>query len=172
MEKYIFKKYDSSLQRLYAREKAKLKRLLTEDTQIEHIGSTAVCGLGGKGIIDIIISVNKKDIERIKKRLNEGGYNWKPKAGEKDRFFFEKDYKYRGKMRRVHIHLTNKNSKIWKRCILIRDYLKQNEQDARKYERLKKEAVKLCKGEGKVYRECKKSFINKLEKKALKGKKL
>jgi len=52
--------------------------------------------------------------------------------------------------------------------IAIRDYLKKHKGIAREYEKIKKEAVKYAKGEGKRYREYKNSFLQKIEKLALK----
>ena len=51
MEKYKFRKYDPKFGELFKREKAKLKKIIP-GIKIEHIGSTAVPSLGGKGIID------------------------------------------------------------------------------------------------------------------------
>ena len=53
MEKYKFRKYDENFSLLYKRELARLKRLLPRHANIEHIGSTAVKGLKGKGLIEI-----------------------------------------------------------------------------------------------------------------------
>ncbi len=165
MEKYTFKPYKKNFPKLYQREKVKLKKILTKDTKIEHIGSTAVPKLKGKGIIDIIISINKKNIKKIKDKLQKAGYEFKPKAGDKNRFFFEKDYKHKGKIRRVHLQLTHHNSYVWRRSIAVRDYLRKNPKQSKRYAEIKKKAVK--KGKGKAYRKYKKSFLDKLEKKAL-----
>ena len=52
--------------------------------------------------------------------------------------------------------------------ITVRDYLEKNPKAIKEYERVKKEAIKHAKGEGKKYREYKKSFLQKIEKLALK----
>lgn len=167
MKKYTFKKYDKKFPELYRKEKTRLKKILPKNIEIEHIGSTAVLGLGGKGIIDILILLNKKEVNKVKKGLQELGYNFKPNAGDKNRLFFEKDYKYQGKTRRVHVHLTS-NKKLLKKDVVVRDYLRENKKEIRKYSVLKKEATKICKGKGKVYQNYKKSFLDRLTKKILK----
>lgn len=169
IQKYVLRAYNPHFPKFYKREKVKLKKILTKDAKIEHIGSSAVIGLSGKGIIDIIISVAKKDIEKTKKKLQEKGYKFKPLAGDKERLFLEKDYKYLGKIRRVHIHLTRHNSPIWKKCIAVRDYLRNNPKEAEEYIKIKKKAIKIAREEGKIYRSYKKSFLDKLEEKALKS---
>ena len=170
MQKYIFQPYSKRFQQLFKREKEKLKKLLPPNTKIEHIGSTAVPNLGGKGIIDIIISYKNKEIKKIKNTLIREGYEFKPKAGDKQRLFFQKDYKYRNNIRRVHLHLTTHNSLVWKRCTAVKEYLKKYLKEAKGYEEIKKKAVKICEGEGKIYRSYKKDFLNELTKKALRGK--
>ncbi|WP_079988557.1 GrpB family protein [Candidatus Protochlamydia sp. W-9] len=42
---------------------------------IEHIGSTAVLRLGGKGIVDIAIAVNKKDMDAVPKHFKAWDMN-------------------------------------------------------------------------------------------------
>ncbi len=167
MKKYVFNKYEEKFPELYRREKTKLKKILPRNVKIEHVGSTAILGLGGKGIIDILIASSKKDIQKIKKKLIKGGYEFKSKAGDKNRLFFEKNYKYQRKVRRVHAHVTIINSKVWKGTIAVKDYLKQNKRIAKKYEQIKKKAVHNAKGEGKKYQDYKKSFLDTIEKKAL-----
>jgi len=161
-EKYIFRGHGKNFSNLYKRERVKLRKILIKDAKIEHIGSTAVPGLGGKGIIDIIISVNKKNIGKTKNKLKERGYEFKPEAGDKERLFFEKDYQYKGKTRRVHLHLTPHNSLVWREFIAVRDCLIENKRYAKEYAKIKKKAVKICKGKGKIYRKYKKDFLEKI----------
>lgn len=55
--KYVFKPYNPVFSKLFETEKKRLSNYLTGLFRIEHVGSTAVPGLGGKGIIDIYIVV-------------------------------------------------------------------------------------------------------------------
>ena len=168
MEKYHFRKYDKKFPKLFQVEKARLKKIIVS-AKIEHVGSTAVQGLRGKGVIDIAVSVNKKDIHKVKNKLIKGKYVFLPRAGEKDRLFFERDYNYNGKTRRVHVHLTNQKSNIWKSMMAVRDYLREHPEEIDKYEKIKREGVKTCKGKGKIYRKHKNKYLNNLTKKALKN---
>ena len=163
MKKYTFRRYNKKFPELYKREKTKLRGILPK-AKIEHIGSTAVPSLGGKGIIDVMIAVPKKKIRKTKEELQKAGYLFKKKTGQ-DRLFFEKDYEYKGKIRRVHIQLTYKDSYNWKTAIATRDYLRKNKYFLKEYSKIKKEAVKFAKGEGKKYREYKKKFLDKINKK-------
>ena len=53
--------------------------------------------------------------------------------------------------------------------LAVRDYLRKNPEALKEYEQIKKEAIKHAKGEGRKYREYKKSFLQKIEKLALKS---
>lgn len=163
MKKYVFRRYNKKFRKLFKEEKIKLINLLKENVQVEHVGSTAVQNLGGKGIIDIIIGADKEDIENIKEKLQDSGYDWIEASGEKDRIFFQRDYGLIFK-RRVHLHLTTKNSKVWKSTISVRNYLRTHPKEIKEYEKIKKEAVKYAKGEGKKYREYKNKFLSRIAK--------
>jgi GrpB-like predicted nucleotidyltransferase (UPF0157 family) len=68
MKKYTFTKYKTDYPQLYQRERTKLKKILPR-ARFEHIGSTAIPKLGGKGIIDILIGVKKNQIKTTIKKL-------------------------------------------------------------------------------------------------------
>lgn len=164
--KYKFVKYNNEFPKLYKKENSSLKKILQKNAKIEHIGSTSVPDLGGKGIIDILVGIKKNQVIKSKNKLMDFGYVLNLAGGNKKRLFFEKDYS-KNNLRRVHVHLVEINSNEWKNPIILRDYLRSNKQARKKYEELKKEATKICKNEGEVYRKLKKVFLDKLTKRAL-----
>lgn len=168
-EKYKFRKYNKNYPVLFRTEKYRLRKILPNDAKIEHIGSTSVPGLGGKGIIDIFISVKKKDWARSLYILQKKDYLFFPLGGSDERKFFQKDYKYREKTRRVHIHLTYHNSQEFKRSIAVINYLKNNKEAVKEYSEIKKKAVKVARGDGWKYRKYKQKFLDKIETKAIKN---
>lgn len=163
MKKYVFKPYSQIFSHLFHKEKERIASRIDESLLIEHIGSTAVPGLGGKGIIDIAIAVRKEDMELISKQLQALGYEFRPTFSTPDRFYFviylpdsEEE------RRRYHVHLTYPESKEWKELINFRDYLKNHPQEVQTYSELKKEAAHLANQDGEVYRKIKESFIQKI----------
>jgi GrpB-like predicted nucleotidyltransferase (UPF0157 family) len=90
-----------------------IKKVMPGYASVEHVGSTAVKGLGGNGIIDIVIAVPKTNIVSVKKGLERAGYIFVVDAGDHDRLFFWKDYISKGKVWRVHLHLTHRNSRTF-----------------------------------------------------------
>lgn len=166
IKKYSFNKYSSKYKQFFNREKYNLKKIFTK-AKIEHVGSSSIKGLGGKGIIDIALAVRKNEIQNAIKKLERNSYEFLPTGRDKERFFFQKIIKYKGNERRVHIQLTNSNSKTWKSMLAVRDYLKNNKEALKEYEKIKKEAVKYAQGNGKKYRDYKNSFLKKIEKIAI-----
>jgi len=167
MNKYVFRPYDPKFPKMFENEKEILKILVNKDAKIEHIGSTAVPGLGGKGIIDIIVSVKKDYIEETKKILENNGYIFRPEGGDDERLFFRTCYMEDKNERRIHIHLTQKNSSTWKKLLKVRDYLRKHKKEAMEYSEIKRKASESCKGKDE-YVKMKEPFLKRIEKKALK----
>jgi GrpB-like predicted nucleotidyltransferase (UPF0157 family) len=166
--KYKFRKNSGGYSKLFQREKSKLKKIVGCNALIKHVGSTAVKGLGGKGILDIVIALPKNKLVFARAKLQEAGYAFKflPEITERD--FFKKEYIYRKGFRMVHLHLTFEKSIEYKRLISFVEYMNSHPEEIKKYEQIKKEAVKYAKGDGKKYRTYKDNYLKKLTQKALK----
>src|SRR3989338_118462 len=168
MQKYVFRKYNPKFRNYFISEQKKISKTLGSSAKIEHIGSTAIPDLGGKGILDIVVGVSKSKIVVAKKRLNKAGYEFREKASYPERLFFRRDYLYKNRKRRVHIHLTRFNSNDWKELIGFRDYLLKNPDTIEQYVQIKREGVKKAHGDGEKYRKHKEKFIKNIFRKALK----
>ncbi|HEY5260139.1 MAG TPA: GrpB family protein, partial [Rhabdochlamydiaceae bacterium] len=156
MKKYVFKPYNPNFPALFEREKQRIASHLKEKALIEHVGSTAVPGLGGKGIIDIAIAVDKNQREAVSKELQAMGYILNPKGCTPERLFFYADLPdEKEPVRRYHIHLTDAESKDWKDFIAFREYLKSHPEEAQNYAALKEKAAAEAGGEGEIYRKLK-----------------
>jgi GrpB-like predicted nucleotidyltransferase (UPF0157 family) len=166
-KKYVFRKYDKHYPVWFRLEKRRLQSVVPNQSQIEHIGSTAVPGLGGKGIVDIQIGVAKSAMARTKNKLIVSGYDFRPKGGNEQRHFFQKDYPHKNGIRRVHIHLSPINSYELKHTIALRDMLRQNPRLARQYAAIKRHAVKIAQGDIKKYKQAKRLFLDVLEKRVM-----
>lgn len=166
MDKYVFKPYDSIFPKLFSKEKNRLKKFLGRGILIEHVGSTAVTGLGGKGIIDIVITApDKNDLLNVSSQLIEAGYYHDPDDGTKERLFHGRVV---SDDRRYHIHLTFKESKDWKDMIDFRDYLRVHPEDLKKYAEIKKCAAEISNEDREVYMKTKEPAILEIIKKATK----
>ncbi len=158
MQKYAFRPYDPLYKDFFKEEKKRIVRLLGSGVAVEHVGSTAIPTLGGKGVVDIVIGVSQGTMEAKKKTL-ETQYEFRASGSTSDRFFFIKNYPYDKGTRLVHLHLVEKKNPEWKRLVGFRDYMLQHPEVLKAYIRIKKEALAFAQGEGEKYRAYKASFI-------------
>lgn len=156
-EKYKFKKYNRNYSKIFEKERISLSEI--PQIKIEHIGSTAVNSLGGKGIIDIMVGTKKEFMKKISNEIQKKWYILINQ--ETNRWFFEKDIRNNKFIRRIHIQLTPYKSIIWKNAIDFRDYLIKNKKAREEYAKIKKTASQLANGSGFAYRRHKNSFITK-----------
>lgn len=163
MSKYAFKPYSPLFPGLFAKEKARIAQHFLFPASIEHVGSTSVPGLGGKGIIDIAIAVEKNCMEEAKNKLQELNYEFRPSFSTPDRFYFitylpdpEEN------SRRYHIHLTYPESKEWKELIGFRDYLRTHPEAMEEYANVKKQAAEIANQDGDQYRKMKEPILQKI----------
>lgn len=158
-EKYKYVEYNSNYPKLFEEEKRKIIKVLPKSTKVEHVGSTSVPGLGGKGIIDIAIKASKIKPRQFINQLEKLGYKYNsehPMDGR--RIFLQKVIKSGRKERRIHIHLALSND-FWDSFIAFRDYLRKNENICEEYSKIKREAVVHAEGRGDKYREYKDKFL-------------
>lgn len=164
MFKYVFKPYDPIYPKFFDKEKNRLKKFLGKYVLIEHVGSTSIPGMGGKGIIDIAIATNgKKDLPGVSSKLIEAGYYYDPDDGTKDRWFHGRKV---SDNERYHVHLTFKGSRDWMEIISFRDYLKTHQEDFKRYEEVKRQAVEEANQDKEIYINIKEPFILEIIKKA------
>jgi GrpB-like predicted nucleotidyltransferase (UPF0157 family) len=141
---------------LFAEEQARLQDAIGGYTlAIEHVGSTAVCGLSAKPIIDIAVAVQQiAGAERCVTPLENIGYEYRGEYGIPGRHFFCK-----GEPRTHHLHLVEADSDLWRNHLLFRDYLRQHAEVAAEYEKLKKSLAFAYEDNPEAYTEGKAAFI-------------
>lgn len=134
-QQIVIKPYQKDWVEEYIKEKEKFCSLLGQEIiAVEHIGSTAVEGLGAKPLIDMMIGVTDLQItENWIEILSEIGYEYVRKEATNWRFF------RKGKWRAGthHLHVYYYNSEEWRNNILFRDFLKSHEWACKEYRELK-----------------------------------
>jgi GrpB-like predicted nucleotidyltransferase (UPF0157 family) len=159
--------YDNESPLIFTNIKQFLFKIIPYKIEIEHIGSTAVPGLGGKGIIDILIVTEKDFMKKTVESLVSEGYNFNPEVSTNpDKPFVSGSYKYNDKNLHIHIHITFKGSNENKDLISFRDYLRKNPAEAKKYFKLKKKWSLEAGSDRLKYTELKTSYINEVLEKA------
>lgn len=169
MSKYVFKPYSKIFPELFLKERRRIASVLTSAIAIEHVGSTAVPNLEGKGIIDIAIAVRKEQMGEAVKELTKLGYEFRPTFSTPDRAYLviilpdpEEE------SRRYHVHLTYPECGVWEELIGFRDYLRAHPKERDEYAALKRRAAAEANADGKAYRKIKEPMF----KRALRNKHL
>jgi len=84
--------YDSKVPEIFEEIKQFVCNFVPYPVEVEHIGSTAVPGLGGKGIIDILIVINREYMPKVVEVLESGGYKHNPQADTIPERFLSQDH--------------------------------------------------------------------------------
>jgi len=160
--------YDPQWPMLYKKEKTLIQKAIGHTiVGIEHIGSTAVPGLGAKPIIDILMAVNHlSDAEQCIEPLQSIGYEYVPEyeASIPERRYFHKGHP--PKEQHYHLHMVELTSDFWKKHLLFRDHLRTHPKIAQKYHELKKRLALKYGSDREGYTEAKTSFIKTIVTKA------
>lgn len=123
----------------FEREKLLLESVLhSVQTNIHHIGSTAVPNLAAKPVIDILVEVSSlHELDGLEPNMINNGYRAKGEYGIEGRRYFTK-----GIIGSTHhIHAFEKGSSAVLRHIAFRDYLIGNPAVAVEYATLKRQAA-------------------------------
>ena len=129
---------------------------------VEHVGSTAVPGLGAKPIIDIMAAVRDlDDAEQCFRPLQEIGYEYVPEheASIPERRYFRKGPPEAHR----HLHMVELASGFWERHLLFRDFLRGRPEVATQYYQLKKRLAARYGSDREGYTEAKTAFIRWVE---------
>ena len=156
--------FDPRWPELYEEEKRRLLGAIGHKVAaMEHIGSTAVLGLGGKPIIDIMAGVHESDDADECVRLLQGlGYlDVTPQPEEPDWYYCLSRVCQveSAKLRNIHLHLVRFKSDHWEKHLLFRDFLRSHPDTAQEYSELKKRLAAKYGSDRVGYTEAKTSFI-------------
>ncbi len=118
-----------------------LKNILGEVIcDIAHVGSTSIKSIKAKPIIDIAVAVESFDeVLMYEKRLEEFGFYYRPAVDLKEQLLFAcgSFYDKTGDKQTHFIHVVKKDSMEWINYINFRNYLNDNTDIAKQYEKLK-----------------------------------
>ena len=135
------KPYNETLRERFEEEAKRIRSALGDEVVIEHVGSSAV-PIGGKNIVDILVGVADVDeMARVRDLLTGLGYReghdthperifmaWRKDDDGVDRETGEGD---------CHVHICVQGSDEYTNMILLRDFLRENREEALEYERMK-----------------------------------
>ena len=136
-----------------------LERLLDGGVRVEHIGSTAVPGLGAKPIIDVLVGApDLAFVEARIPRLVEHGYQYVAefeRAVPQRRYFRRTD----GQPGHFHVHAVVLDSPFWRSHLAFRDALRRDPALAARYWKLKQRLAARFPNDRAAYTDGKADFI-------------
>jgi GrpB-like predicted nucleotidyltransferase (UPF0157 family) len=130
--------YDSAWAETFTRERELIVRACGAGpfVRIEHMGSTAVPGLGAKPIIDIKPGLRSlDDALPLIPLLATIGYEYGFDDDIPERRYFRKDVNGE---RAFHMHMVETSSDFWRDHLRFRNFLRYSEEDRAEYERVKR----------------------------------
>lgn len=144
---------------IYDFERLALETLFEGAARCEHIGSTAVPGLGAKPVIDMLLGV--ADLAVVEARipqLQARGYRYVPefeRAIPDRRFFSRSD----GQPGNFHVHAVKVDGPFWKSHLAFRDALRADPALAAEYWKLKQRLAARFPDDRAAYADNKGDFI-------------
>lgn len=132
-------------------------------TEIEHVGSTSVEGLGAKPIIDLDAFLrDPDDLPKVIAALAKHGYTHQGDLGlpGREAFFRPRDYNEEEQsVMKYHLYVCNPDAKPYLEHIAFRDYLRAHPQERDEYQRLKEQLVEQYRYDVDSYCEHKTTFV-------------
>lgn len=143
-----------------------LAEILKKDmVDAQHVGSTAICGICAKPIIDIAVGVkNLRDVMKYNEELAENGIIYRHKEHGEQLLYICGDMQ--NDIRTHHIHIVIWNSEEWNNYLNFRDYMNCHEEEARAYAQLKVQLAKQYPKDRGAYTAGKQEYIDRVIKKA------
>jgi len=133
--------YDPESEGRYRGERDRVRLgLATASLKFEHIGSSAVPGLAGKPIVDLMLGASPTvwaALEELRPRVVALGYEDLGEAGVPGRISFRK----RTALRAFNLALVEHDGPLWRDNLAVRDYLRAHPEEAAKYAAAKRAAI-------------------------------
>ena len=134
--------------------------------RIDHVGSTSVPGLGGKGIIDMLVSIpdwnNRQQYVKALRKIGFGHIH----PDDKHRIFMSRVK--RTKRGDVHLHLVKAGTREMRRHFVFRDFLRRNKKYRDEYWQHKLWSLKQTGGVRDKFGKVKRVLVEKIEARAYK----
>jgi len=147
-------------------ERERLDRVFAGAARLEHIGATAIDGMGGRPIVDVLLGV--PDLAIVEARVPElvaDGYRnlSEVELAAPQRRFLVKTHGHPG---HFHLHAVVLDSPFWKQTLSFRDVLRAAPTLADEYMRAKRRILTRYPADRAKYTEAKSTFIKSVLEKA------
>ncbi len=156
-----YEDYDENYPRVFA-EVAKAIRSVLPSAQVEHVGSTAVPGLGGRRVLDIVIPAERARHDEVVTKMLSIGFVKSPLTHIQP--MLAGSIQYNGKDYPMLLYILPEDSEIYQGWIVFRAYMKQHPEEVQDYAEVKKKAIAAGKTDGWSYQRAKTPYLESLVK--------
>ena len=152
---YKIVEYDPGWPAQFDQERARVVSALgIGEERVQHIGSTAVPGLGAKPVLDMMLGIPSMDeASKHVPPLEAIGYEWRGETVPGTLYI------RKAEPRRFNLHMTAYGGAFWKQHLLFRDYLRAHRHASVEYEALKRELISRLADDPPAYNDGKTDFI-------------
>ncbi|MGH2448507.1 MAG: GrpB family protein [Chloroflexota bacterium] len=143
---------------------ARVRELVRQElpeVQVEHVGSTAVPGCEGKGVVDLVAGYPDGRLQAVKEALSRLGFQ-RQRGGHafpEDRPMRTGSLEQGGALFQIHLHVIDRGSDEFVRLVEFRDRLRADPALAASYVARKRELIESGLTDGKEYSEAKGPFV-------------
>lgn len=132
--------------------------------EVEHIGSTAIEGCDGKGIIDLMVLYPKGFLEKTKAVLSSLGFQFQPhkEPFPENRPMRVGSVDYKGQLFQIHVHVVQKGNTEVFSALKFRDMLRKDKRLRDRYIQCKRQILQVGMTDSLDYCRAKSSFIERV----------
>lgn len=157
------KKSRKDISAVFTRVKNKLALVLADSSQIHHVGSTAVPGLDGKNILDILISAKDSEhMNELRDKLVAIGYFPSLNPSSRQDYIFLASRQEETGEGDIHIHLAVADTETHNNFLTLRDYLRSHKHEADQYSKIKYDYAKQANYDRSMYKKLKTAYVDEL----------
>ena len=155
-----FEEYDTDYPRAFARLEAAIRAVLP-DVRVEHVGSTAVPGLGGRPVLDVVILSRPDQQEHMRAALCTIGFtdfryaHVQPMLSGKIRLEGGREYP-------VLLYLLPEDHSYVRGWISWRQYMREHPEEVARYAEVKRAAIGSGHTDPRSYQQAKTPYLEEL----------
>lgn len=148
---------------LFNKIKNQLLLVLDKSAKIDHVGSTAIPNMYGKNIIDALVGVsNFESLKLFAQKIEDLGFYPSNKNDINSGYLFFASSKSETKDGDVHIHLVITSIQRYDDFILLKKYLLNHPDEAKKYREEKYKIAKSAQNQRENYKLLKSQYVDNL----------
>jgi GrpB-like predicted nucleotidyltransferase (UPF0157 family) len=154
-----FLDYDVRYPAVFAR-LVELVHALLPDIAVDHVGSTAVPGLGGRGVLDVVVVSEPADVDAVVAALHRMGYTDAPFAWIRPMLTGAVDYD--GDTFPVLAYVLDPGHELRRGLVSTRDRLRAHPEQAARYAAVKRDAIAAGHWSPRAYQQAKTPYLHAL----------